>query len=161
VRARSSRRIEVPLFKAEALGAIALHDPDVEAGIDGWMEALIAARRAGRGAVALRLPPGLALPQKAGRQDEALALERRLVDVDATWQLELFIDEYAALRASMTPGKERTRILTGLMLVPIHLARTRTWTKAEVQAAWDRGEDGSRLFALAGCGKTQNTEGDF
>ena len=141
-------KIEVPLFKAEALDAIALHDPDVEAGIDSWMEALIAARRAGRGAVARGLPSGLALLQNVGRLNEALALERRLVDVDAAWQIELFVDEYAALRASMTPGEERTRILTGLLLAPIHLARTRTWTKAEVQAAWNRGKDGSRLFAL-------------
>src|SRR5260221_2566718 len=100
-------KIEVPLFKAEALGAIALHDPDLEAGIETWMEALIAARRAGRGAVAARLPSGAALLYKAGRPNEALALERRIPDIDATWQLELFIDEYASLRTTMTRGDER------------------------------------------------------
>ena len=141
-------KIEVPQFKAEALGAIALHDPDVEAGIDSWMEALIAARRAGRGAVALRLPSGIELLQKAGRPAEALALEHRIVDIDAAWQLELFIGEYASLRTSVAAGGERTRIFENLLLVPMHLARMRTWSKAEVRAAWDRGEDGSRLFAV-------------
>jgi hypothetical protein len=141
-------RIEVPLLKARALGAIAESEPDSVAGIEVWMEAMIFACRAGRGEVEHLLAVGIQLLQKAGRGEEAAALEGRISDVDAAWQLELFVDEYASLRTSMTSGGERTRILDGLMLAPIQLAKTRVWTQAEVRNAWERGEDGSRLFAL-------------
>lgn len=140
--------IDVPQFKADALSAIARHDPDEEAAIGAWMEALVVGRRAGRGAVERVLEVGIELLHKFGRRDDALALRRRVDDVDAAWELELFVDEYAFLRASMPSGSQRTAMLEGLMLAPMELAVTRAYTTAEVEAAWRRGEDGSRLFAL-------------
>jgi hypothetical protein len=79
----------------------------------------------------------------------AAELIARSPDVAVTYtNLELFVDEYASLRANMAPGPARTRILSGLMLAPIDLAKRRPWTQAEVRRAWERGEVGSRLFAL-------------
>jgi hypothetical protein len=141
-------KIEIPLFKARALGAIAECDPNSNAGLGAWMESMIFACRAGRGEVERLVPVGIQLLRNAGRGEEAAVLERRITDVDAAWQLELFVDEYASLRKSMASGDERTRILDRLMLAPIQLAKTRPWTRAEVRSAWERGEDGSRLFAL-------------
>jgi hypothetical protein len=140
--------IDVPLFKADALAAIARYHPDEQAAIGAWMEALVVARRAGCGAVEQVVEVGLNMLRKFDRADDALALRRRVDDVDAAWELELFIDEYAFLRTSMPSGRERTAMLAGLMLVPMELAVRRAYTTAEVEAAWRRSEDGSRLFAL-------------
>jgi hypothetical protein len=141
-------RIEVPRFKARALAAIALEEPDADAALDGWMEAVIIARRAGRGEVERLFPSGRSILLKSGRDLDATALDTRVADTDAAWQLELFVEEYASLRASRPPGSQRTRVLDYLMLVPIQSGKARHWTREEVRLAWDRGEDGARLFAL-------------
>jgi hypothetical protein len=141
-------KIKIPIFKARALGAIAEHDRSVDGALDAWMGALIFACRAGRGEVETLLPVGMQILRRAGRGAEAAALERHVWDIDAAWQLELFVDEYASLRANMAPGSARTRILSGLMLAPVELAKRRPWTQAEVRRAWERGEAGSRRFAL-------------
>jgi hypothetical protein len=141
-------KIDIPVFKARALGAIAQCDPDNAAALRSWMQAMFFACRAGRGEVESLLPVGFRILQEVGRGVEAAALEKRIQDVDAAWQLELFVDEYASLRRSMAPGDERTRIFNTLMLAPIQLAKARPWTQAEVRSAWERGEDGSRLFAV-------------
>jgi hypothetical protein len=140
--------ITVPRFKGRALAAIARYEPNFETAMAAWIEALVAARRAGRGEVELLLPIGPDLLRRAGRDDEARTLEQRVADIDATWQLALFIEEYSALRVSIAPGADRTRRLTSLMLVPVQLARARNWSEAELRAAWERGEEGGRLFAL-------------
>jgi hypothetical protein len=141
-------KISIPIFKARALGAVAAHHPGMDGALEAWMSALIFACRAGRGEVERLLPVGTLIFHKAGRGAEAAALDLRVWDVDAAWQLELFVDEYASLRANMRRGKARTRLMTSLMLAPIELAKRRPWTEAEVRRAWERGEAGSRLFAL-------------
>jgi len=143
------KKIEAPRFKAEALSALARSQPQPYA-LDTWMEAMIVARRAGRGEVKRVLDLGFDLmaPSKGGGIFRAADLKRRVEDTDAAWELELFIGEYAALRTTMAAGRDRTRLLTNLMVVPRHLAQTRSFTEDEVRLAWDRGEDGSRLFAL-------------
>jgi hypothetical protein len=100
-------KIKIPIFKARALGAMAEHDPGVDGALDAWMSALIFACRAGRGEVETLLPVGMQILCNAGRGAEAAALERHVWDIDAAWQLELFVDEYASLRANMAPGRGR------------------------------------------------------
>jgi hypothetical protein len=39
--------------------------------------------------------------------------------------------------------------MTALLFIPSRSAARRTWSKAEVVEAWESGDDGKRLFALA------------
>lgn len=145
---RLADEIKVPQFKAEALLAIAGAEVDSDKALNSWCEALILARRAGRGSVETVLPVGAALLRAAGRPAEADALAQRIATIDAKWQLEKFIDEYSAIRVNMPPGEDRTRTMTRLLYVPIGLARNGESRELDVHDAWARGEDGSRMFAI-------------
>jgi hypothetical protein len=148
-RARSlAARIGVPEYRARALSAIAQSVPHLETSLRDWGEALIEARRAGRGVVEFVLTIGRNLIHNSGDTAAADALEAKVARIDAEWQMEAFIGEYGAIRQTMPPGRERTRTMSVLMLAPVGLARNGTFISTDVRAAWERDEDGSRLFTL-------------
>lgn len=140
--------ITVPLFRARALAAIAKQDPDSEQAIASWIRAVANARRAGRGAVDELWPIGIAVLNRAGRSEDGEALKSRIDAVDLRWELESFSEQYETLRRTMPGGADRTGRLEVLLLIPRRLATTHQWSRDDVRASWESGEDGKRLFAL-------------
>lgn len=138
----------MPLFRARALAAIAKHDPDPEQAVASWLRAMADARRAGRGVVDEIWPLGIEVLNRAGRSEDGKALSSRIEAIDARWELESFSEQYEALRRTMPPGADRTGRMEGLLLVPRRLGRTHQWTRDDIRAGWESGEDGKRLFAL-------------
>lgn len=106
------------------------------------------ARRAGRGVVDEIWPLGIEVLNRAGRSQDAKALDLKVKAMDARWDLESFSEKYEALRRMMPPGDDRTRRMTALLLVPHRLAQTHEWTRDAIRLAWSSDEDGKRLFAL-------------
>jgi hypothetical protein len=141
-------KIAVPLFRARALAAIARREPDAERALANWLRAMAHARRAGRGAVDEIWPCGIELLNRAGRSEEAKALNAEVEQIDIRWELESFSEQYEALRKTMPTGAERTRRMTALLLVAHRLAQTHSWSPADIHTAWASNEDGKRLFAL-------------
>ena len=141
-------KIAVPLFRARALAAIARREPDAERALASWLRAMANARRAGRGAVDELWPCGIELLHRAGRSEEAKALNAEVEQIDIRWELESFSEQYEALRRTMPTGAERTRRMTALLLVAHRLAQTHSWSPADIHTAWASNEDGKRLFAL-------------
>ena len=117
-------KIAVPLFRARALAAIARREPDAERALASWLRAMAHARRAGRGAVDEIWPCGIELLHRAGRSEEAKALNAEVEQIDIRWELESFSEQYEALRRTMPTGAERTRRMTALLLVVHRLAQT-------------------------------------
>lgn len=141
-------KIAVPLFRARALTSIARREPGAERALASWLRAMANARRAGRGAVDEIWPWGIDLLNRAGRSEEAKALNAEVERIDIRWELESFSEQYEALRRTMPTGAERTRRMTALLLVAHRLAQTHSWSPADIHAAWASNEDGKRLFAL-------------
>ena len=141
--------IVVPVYRAQALAAMARHDPDAEQAVANWLQALAIARRAGRGLVDEVRALGAEVLARAGRSDESVALDSQIEMVDARWELESFSEQYEALRRTLPPGRERTSRLESLLLIPRRLGRTHLWTQDDIRSGWESGEDGKRLCVLA------------
>jgi hypothetical protein len=109
-----------------------------------WLEALAVARAAGRSVV----DDVLRFAKHFMPDAEVRDVNSSLANLDAQWELEIFAEQYTALRRTRPPGADRTRRMTTLMLSPRRLAKTRKWTKREVVEAWASGDDGKRLFVL-------------
>lgn len=141
-------QITVPQFRARALAALARHHPDPGQRLVSWLAALVSARPAGRGAVDEVLSLGAEVLAANGRGDDHAALTEELAALDKRWELESFAEEYETLRRTLHSGTDRTRRMTGLIVVARRLAQTQPWTSDELRAAWRSGDEGKRLFAL-------------
>jgi hypothetical protein len=146
--------IEIPRYRAQALGRIVQKEPDDTAAEDVWMAALIAAIRGGRALAEEIIEIMLLRWMDAKRSNDGADLAIWLHDTDFTWQCEFFTDEYAALRAMFEPGEMRTRILDRLMQGPIALGGNLVLNdnedlrRTKIRKTWERGTDGDRLFSL-------------
>lgn len=141
-------QITVPQFRARALAALARHHPDPGQRLVSWLAALVSARPAGRGAIDEVLSLGAEVLAANGREDEYAALSEQLTALDKRWELESFAEQYETLRRTLPSGTDRTRRMTGLIVVARRLAQSQPWTSDELRAAWRSGDEGKRLFAV-------------
>lgn len=141
-------QIRIPVHRSRALVMVALKHKDAGKGLEAWLNAVEAARFAGRRAVEEILGPGKSVLSRCGRADEWDGLRAQLSKLEAKWELETFAEHYEGLRGSLEPSGHRTGRLTSLMLVPRRLARERAWTREELHAAFTSGQSGKRLFVL-------------
>jgi hypothetical protein len=82
---RALADVEVPVYRARALAAIARAEPDPDRAVADWLQAMASAWRAGTSAVDEVLTTGDELLRRAGREEDTLRLQADLDDVGARW----------------------------------------------------------------------------
>src|SRR5262249_30056059 len=123
--------VDVPVFRARGLVNVANHEATEGAALSAWGDAMVAARIARPAVVAEVLASGVEIYARFNRADRAHALRANIGELDLTWEIERFAEEYVATRRTRAPSYERTLRMTWMLYRPKRIARARDWTKED------------------------------